>query len=136
MGLDISSGSNTKKHLFSPNHMRLAQFLMCFLDGNYNKLVADSFHKTAKNSLSKQVNFTHKEFKTYLGEKKHLLLRLKQEAENFNSISSENPIAAQEQEKTKSKKFESDTNKIIEYLTTKLKTPNTLVPAKEREKKK
>lgn len=108
--LEISSGSNTKKHLFSPNHMRLSQFIFCFLDGNYNKLVADSFHNTATHVLSKQMNHTKKEIKNYIEKEKEKLKKERDLENNTNNSANTNL----------------DYVKIVEYLSSKMKNDNSI----------
>lgn len=45
-GIDISGGSNSKKHLLSPHQYRLAQFLLCLEKSSASGVVSNSFHKS------------------------------------------------------------------------------------------
>jgi len=45
-GIDISGGSNSKKHLLSPHQYRLAQFLLCLEGSSASAVVSNSFHKS------------------------------------------------------------------------------------------
>jgi len=60
VNIEVSGGSNSKKHLFSPNHLKLSQFLLCLLGDQTNEEVVESFHNTSKIHLSKYINYDHK----------------------------------------------------------------------------
>jgi site-specific recombinase XerD len=90
--------------------MRLSQFIYCFLDGNYNNLVADSFHNTAIDVLSKEMNFTKKEIKNYIEKEKEKLKKERELENNTNNSANANL----------------DYVKIVEYLSSKIKNDNSI----------
>jgi hypothetical protein len=52
--------------------MRLSQFIFCFLDGNYNNLVADSFHNTATHVYQNKWILQRKRLKIILKKKRKI----------------------------------------------------------------
>lgn len=52
-GIDISGGSNTKKHLISPVQHRLSLFLMCIFGSKSTSFINESFHRDFKESEKK-----------------------------------------------------------------------------------
>ena len=61
--IEISGGSNSKKHLFSPNHLKLSQFLYCLFGNKVYDLVGKSFHESE--NIYKKANFENKEIKDF-----------------------------------------------------------------------
>jgi len=59
-GIDISGGSNTKKHLISPVQHRLSLFLMCFFGTKSSSFVNESFHRDFKESDKKLTDYSTK----------------------------------------------------------------------------
>jgi len=60
-GIDISGGSNTKKHLISPVQHRLSLFLMCIFGSKSTSFVNESFHRDFKESDKKGSDYSTKE---------------------------------------------------------------------------
>lgn len=81
VNIEVSGGSNSKKHLFSPNHLKLSQFLLCLLGDQTNEEVVESFHNTSKIHLSKYINYDHKIAKGFF--KEHL--KIQSESVNTNT---------------------------------------------------
>jgi hypothetical protein len=59
-GVDISGGSNSRKHLISPNQHRLSLFLYCILGSESFGSINSSFHKTFEVGDKKIHNFNKK----------------------------------------------------------------------------
>ena len=85
-GIDISGGSNTKKHLISPIQHRLSLFLMCFFGTKSSFFVSESFHREFKASDKKLIDYSTKK-------SQDLVIDLARANEIFKSrILAENPI--------------------------------------------
>lgn len=52
--IDISGGSNNKKHMLSPHQYRLSQFLTCLYRNEAPSKINESFHRTIKDKKSLQ----------------------------------------------------------------------------------
>lgn len=48
--IDISGGSNNKKHMLSPHQYRLSQFLTCLYGNKSSSKINESFHSTIKHT--------------------------------------------------------------------------------------
>jgi hypothetical protein len=59
-GIDISGGSNSKKHLLSPHQYRLSQFLLCLYGTETSSLVSNSFHKSRTIKDNKSMDYSTK----------------------------------------------------------------------------
>jgi hypothetical protein len=60
-GIDLSGGSNTKKHLISPVQHRLSLFLMCFFGTKSSSFVNESFHRNFQESDKKLTDYSTKQ---------------------------------------------------------------------------
>ena len=59
-GVDISGGSNNKKHLLSPNQFRLAQFLFCLHGTEASKVISKTFIKPRTAEIKKAGDYSTK----------------------------------------------------------------------------
>lgn len=58
--IDISGGSNTKKHMLSPHQFRLSQFLICFYGNDVPSIINESFHRQKTENDKKNLNLSYK----------------------------------------------------------------------------
>jgi len=56
--VDISGGSNNKKHILSTLQFRLSQILFCIYGSNASEYVSYSFHKSRTNRDIKEIDYT------------------------------------------------------------------------------
>lgn len=62
-GIDISGGSNNKKHLLSPLQLKLSLFLSCVYGGSQASIeVKNSFHLPISDENKKELNYSIKEY--------------------------------------------------------------------------
>ena len=64
--IEVSGGSNSKKHMFSPNHLRMSQFLYCLLGNSTTEVVNYSFHNSPKSITNKKINYEEKRILSYI----------------------------------------------------------------------
>lgn len=65
-GIDISGGSNTKKHLISSVQHRLSLFLMCFFGTKSSSFVNQSFHRELNENDKKLIDYSTKQRQDFI----------------------------------------------------------------------
>jgi hypothetical protein len=66
VGVDIIGGSNPKRHLLSPNHHRLSQFLYCLYGKRATTIISESFHR--KEGIEKLLDWQTKDAENQIKE--------------------------------------------------------------------
>lgn len=89
--INISGGSNSKKHILSPLNHRLSLFLICLYGGAYSSNeVIKSFHTDIGKDGKKMNDFSTKRFQNYI------IDVTKSDEDIKNKISADSPLREQE----------------------------------------
>lgn len=66
VNIEVSGGSNSKKHMISPNQLKMVQLLTCLFGDSVKGIVSNSFHKRSKEEVMKVINYENPEVKEYI----------------------------------------------------------------------